>query len=115
MPARALVQRSRPEPVPAKNCGNARLRNWHAELLQFAHDAQVAPPLVLPRPTADELDRRGIGAATAGVLGASGARLVAHYRGDRDGAEAATAAIAAERKLLLQADLSEPGSGRDLW
>jgi len=57
----------------------------------------------------------GIGAATARVLGAAGARLVAHYRGDREGAEAATAAIAAEPKLLLQADFSEPGSARELW
>jgi NAD(P)-dependent dehydrogenase (short-subunit alcohol dehydrogenase family) len=57
----------------------------------------------------------GIGAATASVLGDAGASLVAHYAGDREGVEQATATIAAERKLLLHADFAEPGAGRRLW
>jgi NAD(P)-dependent dehydrogenase (short-subunit alcohol dehydrogenase family) len=58
---------------------------------------------------------RGIGAATARALGAAGASLVAHYGGHREGAEEAVAGIRAERRLLLQANLSEPGSARALW
>lgn len=58
---------------------------------------------------------RGIGAATARALGAAGASLVAHYGAHRAGAEEATAAIAANQKLLVQADLSEQGSARALW
>ena len=57
----------------------------------------------------------GIGAATARVLGAAGATLIAHYAADKAGAEEATSAIPADRKLLLQADFREPGAGRDLW
>ena len=58
---------------------------------------------------------KGIGAATAEALGAAGAHLVAHYGSDRAGAEAATAAIPAERKLLVQADLADLGAVRGLW
>ncbi len=58
---------------------------------------------------------RGIGAATAPVLGAAGAWLVAHYGTDRAGAEAATAGVAEDRKLLLGADFSSPGAARELW
>ena len=58
---------------------------------------------------------RGIGAATARELGAAGASLVAHYGSHREGVEEATAGIPADRKLLLQADLSRPGSARGLW
>jgi NAD(P)-dependent dehydrogenase (short-subunit alcohol dehydrogenase family) len=58
---------------------------------------------------------RGIGAATAAVLGRAGASLIAHYAGDRDGVERATAGIPDERRLLLEADFSEPGAGRRLW
>jgi NAD(P)-dependent dehydrogenase (short-subunit alcohol dehydrogenase family) len=57
----------------------------------------------------------GIGSVTARVLGEAGASLIAHYRSDRAGAEAATAGIPAERLHLLQAELSEPGSSRALW
>ena len=57
----------------------------------------------------------GIGAATAVVLGDAGASLVAHYAGDRAGVEQATAAIEPERKLLLHADFTEPGTARRLW
>lgn len=58
---------------------------------------------------------RGIGAATARALGAAGASLVAHYGSHRDGAEEATAAIATDHKLLVQADFSERGGARALW
>jgi NAD(P)-dependent dehydrogenase (short-subunit alcohol dehydrogenase family) len=58
---------------------------------------------------------KGIGAATAEALGAAGAHLVAHYGGDRAGAEAATAGIPAERKLLVQADLADLASVRGMW
>lgn len=58
---------------------------------------------------------RGIGAATAGALGAAGASVVAHYGSHREGAEEAVAAIPAADRLLLQADLARPGSARTLW
>jgi NAD(P)-dependent dehydrogenase (short-subunit alcohol dehydrogenase family) len=57
----------------------------------------------------------GIGSVTARALGAAGADLIAHYRSDRAGVEAAVAEIPIERRLLLQADLSAPGSSRALW
>jgi NAD(P)-dependent dehydrogenase (short-subunit alcohol dehydrogenase family) len=57
----------------------------------------------------------GIGSLTARALAAGGADLIAHYRSDRDGAEAAVEAIPAARRLLLQGDLSAPGSSRALW
>jgi NAD(P)-dependent dehydrogenase (short-subunit alcohol dehydrogenase family) len=57
----------------------------------------------------------GIGSVTGRALGAAGADVIAHYRSDRAGAEAAVAGIPQERRLLLQADLSAPGSSRALW
>jgi NAD(P)-dependent dehydrogenase (short-subunit alcohol dehydrogenase family) len=57
----------------------------------------------------------GIGAVTAGVLGGAGAHLIAHYGTRRAEAEQALADVPAERRLLLQADLSRPGSARELW
>ena len=53
---------------------------------------------------------KGIGAEIAAVLGRAGANVVAHYGSDRAGAEAATAAIPDERKLLVGADLIDPGA-----
>jgi len=58
---------------------------------------------------------RGIGAATVHALGEAGASVVAHYGSYREGAEAAVAAIAESDRILLQADLSQPGSARALW
>jgi 3-oxoacyl-[acyl-carrier protein] reductase len=58
---------------------------------------------------------RGIGAATARVLGARGCALVAHYGSHREGADEAVAAIPATDRLVLQADLATPGSARSLW
>ena len=57
----------------------------------------------------------GIGSLTSRALGARGADLIAHYRSDRDGVEAAVESIPSERRLLLQGDLSPPGSSRALW
>lgn len=58
---------------------------------------------------------RGIGAATAKALGEAGAVVIAHYGGHKEGAEQALASIPDERKYFLQADLSQPGSGRALF
>ena len=58
---------------------------------------------------------RGIGHETAREMGAAGAAVVAHYARSRSGAEAATAGIDPGRKLLVQADFREPGSGRAVW
>jgi NAD(P)-dependent dehydrogenase (short-subunit alcohol dehydrogenase family) len=57
----------------------------------------------------------GIGSVTARALGAAGADLIAHYRSDRAGAQAAIAEIPDERRLLVRGDLSAPGSSRALW
>lgn len=56
----------------------------------------------------------GIGSVTTQLLLERGAHVVAHYGGNRDGAQAACAA-APERALLLQADLAEPEQARQLW
>ncbi len=58
---------------------------------------------------------KGIGAATAAILGEAGAHVVAHYGSDRAGAEAATAAIPPERLLLVQADLADLNAVERLW
>lgn len=58
---------------------------------------------------------KGIGAATAAILGAAGAHVVAHYGSDAEGAAAATAAIPAERRLLVQADLGDLDAVEGLW
>jgi 3-oxoacyl-[acyl-carrier protein] reductase len=57
----------------------------------------------------------GIGSVTAAALGAGGASLVAHYARNREGAEAAVAALPEERRLLVQADLAQPGTARGLF
>jgi NAD(P)-dependent dehydrogenase (short-subunit alcohol dehydrogenase family) len=58
---------------------------------------------------------KGIGAATAAILGEAGAHVVAHYGSDREGAEAAIAAIPPERLLLVQADLADLDAVERLW
>ena len=58
---------------------------------------------------------KGIGAEVVAALGRAGAHVVAHYGSDRAGAEAATAAIPDERKLLVGADLFEPGEATRVW
>lgn len=58
---------------------------------------------------------RGIGAATARVLGERGAAVAAHYGSYRQGAEEAVAGIPDADRLLVGADLSRPGAARELW
>jgi NAD(P)-dependent dehydrogenase (short-subunit alcohol dehydrogenase family) len=58
---------------------------------------------------------KGIGAATARILGQAGAHLVAHYHNDRAGAEVATQSIPPQRRHLLQADLAQPACVDSLW
>jgi NAD(P)-dependent dehydrogenase (short-subunit alcohol dehydrogenase family) len=58
---------------------------------------------------------RGIGAATATALVDRGAAVIAHFGSHRDGAAEAVTGAPDERKLLVQADLAQPGSARVLW
>jgi NAD(P)-dependent dehydrogenase (short-subunit alcohol dehydrogenase family) len=58
---------------------------------------------------------KGIGAEIVAALGQAGAHVVAHFGHDRAGAEAATAVIPPERKLLLGADLMERDAPERLW
>jgi NAD(P)-dependent dehydrogenase (short-subunit alcohol dehydrogenase family) len=58
---------------------------------------------------------KGIGAEVVAALGRAGASVIAHYGSDRHGAEAATAAIPQDRKLLVGADLFEPGEAARVW
>ena len=58
---------------------------------------------------------RGIGAAAARALAESGASVIAHYGSSADGAAAAVSALPDDRKLLLQADMAQPGAARGLW
>lgn len=58
---------------------------------------------------------KGIGAAIVEALGRQGANVIAHYGSDRAGVEAATAAIPADRRHLLPADLAKPDGARQLW
>jgi len=58
---------------------------------------------------------KGIGARTARALGEAGARVVAQYASDEAGARESTAAIPDERKLLVQADFTEPDAVARLW
>ncbi len=58
---------------------------------------------------------KGIGAATARRLGECGAHVIAHYGSDRAGAEESTAAIPADRKLLVQAELGDRDAVERLW
>jgi NAD(P)-dependent dehydrogenase (short-subunit alcohol dehydrogenase family) len=58
---------------------------------------------------------RGIGAATATALVDRGAAVIAHFGSHRDSAAEAVTGAPDERKLLVQADLAQPGSARVLW
>ena len=54
---------------------------------------------------------KGIGAAIATALVHAGARVIAHYGGDRAGAQAAVADAAAGQTVLLQADFHNMAGG----
>ncbi len=58
---------------------------------------------------------KGIGAAMAERIGAEGAHVIAHYGRDRSGAEAALAAVPADRKTFIAADQNEPRAMDALW
>jgi NAD(P)-dependent dehydrogenase (short-subunit alcohol dehydrogenase family) len=58
---------------------------------------------------------KGIGAATARILGQAGAHLIAHYDTDRSGAEEATRLIPPERRYLISANLADPASPESMW
>jgi NAD(P)-dependent dehydrogenase (short-subunit alcohol dehydrogenase family) len=58
---------------------------------------------------------KGIGAEIVASLGRAGAHVAAHYGSDRAGAEAATAEIPDDRKLLVGADLFDPAAATRLW
>ena len=58
---------------------------------------------------------KGIGAEMAAALGAAGANLVAHYGGDRAGAEQATAALPKDKVKLIGADLKDKAEVDKLW
>jgi NAD(P)-dependent dehydrogenase (short-subunit alcohol dehydrogenase family) len=56
-----------------------------------------------------------IGRAVSAALGAAGATVIAHYAHRRAEAEAAVAAIPAERRIVLAGDLSSAAGARALW
>lgn len=58
---------------------------------------------------------RGIGHQIAREVGRAGATVVAHYARTLSGAESATEELPADRKHLVQADFTEPGSGAEAW
>jgi NAD(P)-dependent dehydrogenase (short-subunit alcohol dehydrogenase family) len=58
---------------------------------------------------------RGIGAAIAHTLGANGAAVVAHFGGDRAGAEAALDNVPGDRKRFIEADLAKAAGVDALW
>ena len=58
---------------------------------------------------------KGIGAEMAAAIGAAGADLIAHYGGDRAGAEQATAKLPKERVKLIGADLKDKAAVDRLW
>lgn len=58
---------------------------------------------------------KGIGCATAELLGAEGAYVIAHYGSDRQGAVDATKDIPDDHKFLVHADLAKSGSPKKLW
>jgi len=57
----------------------------------------------------------GAGALAARVCGERGAHVIAHFNRDRAGVDAATAAIASDRKRLIQGDPAVPRSMNRVW
>ena len=61
---------------------------------------------------------QGIGAVTAGVLGAAGAQLVAHHRGqpgDLEGVEAALAGVPKQRRHIIAGDFTDNAAVERVW
>ena len=58
---------------------------------------------------------KGIGAEIVRALGEAGASVIVHYGSDRAGAEEAAAAIPADRKHFIRADLKDPAAVAALW
>lgn len=57
----------------------------------------------------------GIGSITAATVGARGASVIAHYGGNRAGAETAVEDLAEANRLLVQSDMGIPGAARRLF
>jgi NAD(P)-dependent dehydrogenase (short-subunit alcohol dehydrogenase family) len=58
---------------------------------------------------------KGIGAEIAAAIGQAGAHLIAHYGGDRAGAEHATKALPPDRVKRIGADLADKEAVDRLW
>ena len=58
---------------------------------------------------------KGIGAEIASAVGNAGAHLIAHYGGDRAGAEQSTKALPPDRVKLIGADLKDKTAVDRLW
>lgn len=58
---------------------------------------------------------KGIGAAIAQSVGRAGARVIAHYSSDREGAEDALADVAPENRKLVQADFDDLEAVERAW
>ena len=58
---------------------------------------------------------KGIGKSIVELLGSRGAHVIAHYSSDRSGVLEATRSIPDERKLIVQADFSDPNGYKKLW
>lgn len=57
----------------------------------------------------------GIGYEIAKSIGASGANVIAHWGQNQEGAARATVDVPGQRKLLVQADFSQPTGAEALW
>lgn len=58
---------------------------------------------------------KGIGSAITSRLIASGASVIAHYGGDKAGAELATKGAGADQAIVIGADLATPNGYSSLW
>lgn len=58
---------------------------------------------------------KGIGAEIVAAIGRAGAHLIAHYGGDRAGAEQSTASLPKDRVALIGADLKAKAAVDRLW
>ena len=58
---------------------------------------------------------KGIGASIAQCVGRAGARVVAHYSSDREGAESAVADVAPENRTLVKADFDDLAAVERAW